>query len=160
MARLLNYVLGPHAGIVYRRAELKELISMHGHVGGHGGDLDPDTITIVGATLDLQTVRPTLLPFAASVSLSTFDPFQKTVKDAMTPMNQVFQLPLSAKLDYETLGAVLKAGHSRIPVYEEIGEGENMKKKITGVLLTKQLILVDPEGTSFLSFSLPCLPPD
>ena len=29
---------------------------MHGDTGGHGGDLKPDTITIVGATLDLQEV--------------------------------------------------------------------------------------------------------
>lgn len=56
MARLLNYLLGPHSGVVYRRAELKELINIHSAIGGHGGDLDQDTITIVGATLDLQTV--------------------------------------------------------------------------------------------------------
>ena len=42
--------------MVYRRAELKELINLHGDGGGHGGDLQKDTITIVGATLDLQTV--------------------------------------------------------------------------------------------------------
>jgi metal transporter CNNM len=65
-------VLGPHHGIIYRRAgkfitselfapskcglgqELKELIAMHSHTGSHGGDLKHDTVTIIGATLDLQ----------------------------------------------------------------------------------------------------------
>jgi hypothetical protein len=35
-------------------AELKELIAMHSNVGHHGGDLKTDTVTIIGATLDLQ----------------------------------------------------------------------------------------------------------
>ncbi|KAI5480581.1 f-box protein pof6 [Pseudohyphozyma bogoriensis] len=126
VARLLTYLLGSHSGVVYRRAELKELISMHGAgaEGGHGGDLDRDTVTIVGATLDLQA---------------------KVVADAMTPISKVFQLDINSKLDYETLGKVLKAGHSRIPVYEETVVGDITTKKIVGVLLTKQLILLDPE---------------
>lgn len=67
----------------------------------------------------------------------------------MTPISTVFQLNINSQLDYETLGRVLKAGHSRIPVYEEI----DGKRKIIGVLLTKQLILLDPEGLSSCSFS-------
>jgi hypothetical protein len=35
-------------------AELKELIALHSSVGEYGGDLRSDTITIIGATLDLQ----------------------------------------------------------------------------------------------------------
>lgn len=54
MAKLLEFVLGPHHGIIYRRAELKELIAMHSSQGRHGGDLKTDTVTIIGATLDLQ----------------------------------------------------------------------------------------------------------
>ena len=34
--------------------EPKELIVMHSSAGQHSGDLNTDTITIVGATLDLQ----------------------------------------------------------------------------------------------------------
>lgn len=54
VAKLLEFVLGPHHGIIYRRAELKELIAMHSSHGAHGGDLKIDTVTIIGATLDLQ----------------------------------------------------------------------------------------------------------
>lgn len=35
-------------------AELKELIAMHSSHATHGGDLKTDTVTIIGATLDLQ----------------------------------------------------------------------------------------------------------
>lgn len=128
VSRILSYFLGDHSGVVYRRAELKELVNLHSIMGGQG-DLDQDTVTIVGATLDLQT---------------------KVVSDAMTPIQKVFQLPITSKLDYETLGRVLKAGHSRIPVYEEVAIGDKIKKRIIGVLLTKQLILLDPEGKLFL----------
>lgn len=33
---------------------MKELIAMHSSQGVHGGDLKTDTVTIIGATLDLQ----------------------------------------------------------------------------------------------------------
>ncbi len=35
-------------------SELKELIALHSSVGQYGGDLRSDTVTIIGATLDLQ----------------------------------------------------------------------------------------------------------
>jgi len=54
VAKLLEFVLGSHHGIIYRRAELKELIAMHSSHAIHGGDLKTDTVTIIGATLDLQ----------------------------------------------------------------------------------------------------------
>lgn len=47
VARLLEFLLGPHEGIVYRRVELKELVAMHAEVGGHG-DLEADTVGIIG----------------------------------------------------------------------------------------------------------------
>ena len=34
--------------------ELKELINVHADAGHLGGDLKTDTVTIIGATLDLQ----------------------------------------------------------------------------------------------------------
>jgi metal transporter CNNM len=54
VAKLLEFALGPHHGIIYRRVELKELIAMHSSQRTHGGDLKTDTVTIIGATLDLQ----------------------------------------------------------------------------------------------------------
>lgn len=99
VSRILHWVLGAHHGIVYRRAELKELVTMHAASGGRGGDLKGDTVMIVGGALDLQ---------------------EKVVKQAMTPIDQVFMLPFTAKLDYPTLEKVVRSGHSRIPIYQEI----------------------------------------
>ncbi|KAE8272110.1 hypothetical protein A4X09_0g212 [Tilletia walkeri] len=99
VSRILHYLLGAHSGIVYRRAELKELVTMHAAENGKGGDLKGDTIMIVGGALDLQ---------------------EKVVKDAMTPIDKVFMLPYSAKLDYPTLEKIVRSGHSRIPIYQEV----------------------------------------
>lgn len=54
VAKILELSLGPHHGIIYRRAELKELIAMHSNTGQLGGDLKTDTVTIIGGALDLQ----------------------------------------------------------------------------------------------------------
>lgn len=174
VSRILHWVLGPHHGIVYRRAELKELVTMHAASGGRGGDLNRDTVMIVGGALDLQ---------------------EKVVKQAMTPIDKVFMLPFTAKLDYPTLEKVVRSGHSRIPIYQEVevpvnqprsgtntprrklnllspfsrkssvgpsgeeandtkdstgAEGDNavktvIRKKVIGTLLVKSCVLLDPE---------------
>ncbi|KAJ6558522.1 hypothetical protein DFH09DRAFT_1365173 [Mycena vulgaris] len=139
VAKLLEFVLGSHHGIIYRRAELKELIAMHSSTQHHGGDLKMDTVTIIGATLDLQ---------------------EKVVREAMTPIEDVFMLSIESLLDYDLLKKVVATGHSRIPVYEEIdapvaarvGDGKVKStaspvkvKKILGILLVKQLVLLDPK---------------
>ncbi|KAI0259761.1 hypothetical protein BC834DRAFT_974002 [Gloeopeniophorella convolvens] len=128
IAKLLELTLGPHHGIIYRRAELKELIALHSSVGEYGGDLRSDTVTIIGATLDLQ---------------------EKTAMQSMTKIENVFMLSIDAKLDYETLRKVCLTGHSRVPVYEEVDlpttDGQTVKvKRIVGVLLVKQCVLLDP----------------
>lgn len=49
-------------------------------------------------------------------------------------------LPLSSKLDKQTINSILKAGHSRIPIYK------NDRQNVIGVVLVKQLLLQDPEN--------------
>ncbi|KAJ3874093.1 hypothetical protein F5051DRAFT_104098 [Lentinula edodes] len=137
VAKLLEFVLGPHHGIIYRRAELKELIAMHSSMATHGGDLKTDTVTIIGATLDLQ---------------------EKVVRQAMTPINDVFMLSIDSELDYDLLKKICMTGHSRVPVYERFeiplhGEGGSkgrgraqtrVVRRIIGILLVKQCVLLDP----------------
>lgn len=45
-------------------SELKELINMHSAIGPHGGDLQSDTITMVGGALDFQVI-PSIHPCLA-----------------------------------------------------------------------------------------------
>ncbi|EIN12939.1 DUF21-domain-containing protein [Punctularia strigosozonata HHB-11173 SS5] len=133
VAKLLEFVLGSHHGIMYRRSELKELVNMHAATEAHGGDLKRDTVTIIGAALDLE---------------------EKTAKDAMTPIDSVFMLPLSAKLDHDTLHNVVSTGHSRIPVYDwvevpmftnDVEVRKEKVKKVIGILLVKNCVLLDPK---------------
>ncbi|KAJ7729102.1 hypothetical protein DFH07DRAFT_895791 [Mycena maculata] len=126
VAKLLEFVLGPHHGIIYRRAELKELIAMHSSHATHGGDLRTDTVTIIGATLDLQ---------------------EKVVSQAMTPISDVFMLSIDSHLDYDLLKKICLTGHSRVPVYEEVELNGNKLKKIIGILLVKQCVLLDPKDS-------------
>lgn len=70
----------------------------------------------------------------------------------MTPIDKVFMLPIDARLDYETLRRVCESGHSRIPVYEEVEVkvgATKIAKKIVGVLLVKQCVLLDPQGKQY-----------
>ncbi|KAG5641358.1 hypothetical protein DXG03_005441, partial [Asterophora parasitica] len=142
VAKLLEFVLGPHHGIIYRRGELKELIAMHSSHATLGGDLKTDTVTIIGATLDLQ---------------------EKVVKQAMTPIDEVFMLSIDSKLDYDLLKKICQTGHSRVPVYEEVNvpisnlggtdDGSTKVrtkklKKILGILLVKQCVLLDPKDAT------------
>ncbi|KAG1792793.1 uncharacterized protein HD556DRAFT_1378103 [Suillus plorans] len=130
IAKLLELVLGPHHGIMYRRGELKELIALHSSMSSLGGDLKSDTVTIIGATLDLQ---------------------EKVVKQAMTPIENVFMLSIDSKLDYALMKKICLTGHSRVPVYEEVeipaDSSDRMLKvkKIIGILLVKHCLLLDPK---------------
>ena len=69
VAKLLEWILGAHHGIIYRRSELRELIKFHAAGGEGGGDLDNDTVTMAQGALDLAG---------------------KTVREAMTGIEQVF----------------------------------------------------------------------
>ena len=69
IAKLLQWILGAHHGIIYRRSELRELIKFHAAGAGGGGDLDNDTVTMAQGALDLAG---------------------KTVREAMTAIDQVF----------------------------------------------------------------------
>ncbi|KAJ7594764.1 hypothetical protein C8J56DRAFT_855249 [Mycena floridula] len=139
VAKLLDFILGSNHGIIYRRAELKELIAMHSSLSAHGGDLKSDTVTIIGATLDLQ---------------------EKVVRQAMTPISDVFMLSIDSKLDYALLKKIVDSGHSRIPVYEEVDVPDTARaagiiardatkvNKIIGIFLVKQCVLLDPKDAT------------
>ncbi|OLL22117.1 DUF21 domain-containing protein [Neolecta irregularis DAH-3] len=128
ISKLLDCMIGAHHGVIYRRAELKELINIHSSQRPEGGDLNIDAVTIMRGALDLQ---------------------EKSVRDVLTPIQDVFMLPLHAKLDRLTIKEIVASGHSRVPVYEETStktdDGEIKWKRLVGALLVKNLILLDPD---------------
>ena len=62
----------------------------------------------------------------------------KRVKDVMTPMDKVYMVEASVRLNFEHMMDIYKSGYTRIPVYERDPQ------TIIGILYTKDLILVDP----------------
>jgi len=115
----LDWVLGDSHGVLYHRAGLKELVAIHGAT--RGGNLTADEVTIISGALDLSA---------------------KVAADAMTHIKHVFMVDLDGYLDWVSLRDIQRAGHSRIPVFE------GARNNLVGVLLTKTLILLDPEAST------------
>nr|XP_017188026.2 DUF21 domain-containing protein At2g14520-like isoform X2 [Malus domestica] len=118
ISKLLDFLLGHGHVALFRRAELKTLVDMHGNEAGKGGELTHDETTIIAGALGLS---------------------EKTARDAMTPIAETFAIDINAKLDRNLMNLILEKGHSRVPVYYE--EPTN----IIGLILVKNLLTVNPE---------------
>ncbi|XP_027115784.1 putative DUF21 domain-containing protein At1g03270 [Coffea arabica] len=117
IGKVLDAVLG-HNDALFRRAQLKALVSIHSQEAGKGGELTHDETTIISGALDLT---------------------EKTAEEAMTPIESTFSLDVNSKLDWEAIGKILARGHSRVPVYA------GNPKNIIGLLLVKSLLTVRAE---------------
>ncbi|KAL5713742.1 DUF21 domain-containing protein [Ranunculus cassubicifolius] len=117
IGKVLDLVLG-HNDALFRRAQLKALVSIHGLEAGKGGDLSHDETTIISGALDLTL---------------------KTAEEAMTPIESTFSLDINSKLDWDAIGKILARGHSRVPVYS------GHPKNIIGLLLVKSLLTIRAE---------------
>lgn len=78
LSQLLDFLLGEGHVALFRRAELKTLVTLHGNEAGKGGELTHDETTIIAGALELTN---------------------KTARDAMTPLSQTFAIDINAKLD-------------------------------------------------------------
>ncbi|WOL12594.1 hypothetical protein Cni_G21361 [Canna indica] len=118
VGKILDCALGHNESALFRRAQLKALVSIHGKEAGKGGELTHDETTIISGALDLT---------------------EKTAEEAMTPIESTFSLDVNSKLDWEAIGKILARGHSRVPVFS------GNPKNIIGLLLVKSLLTVRPE---------------
>jgi metal transporter CNNM len=116
ISKLLDAVLGPERQALFRRGQLKALVDLHS--AAEGGHLSADECAVIRGALDLSS---------------------KTAADCLTPLDRVFMVPADAVLDEATLGSILASGHSRIPVHTP-----EDRSGIVGMLLAKELIMVDP----------------
>ncbi|XP_053623053.1 unextended protein-like isoform X2 [Plodia interpunctella] len=117
VSKLLDYFLGEEIGSVYNRERLKELVKVTTDVN----DLDKDEVNIISGALELR---------------------KKTVSDVMTKLEDVFMLPITSVLDFETMSEIVKSGYSRIPVFE------GSRTNIVTVLFIKDLAFVDPDDNT------------
>jgi Mg2+/Co2+ transporter CorC len=117
IALLLDRILGKGHNTFFRRAELRELVKMH---GSHDNEepLNQDEVLIVKSCLEMR---------------------DKVVEGIMTPLESVFMLSYEDRIDKKTMNNIVVQGHSRVPVYRETGDN------IVGMLLVKRLIHLDPD---------------
>ncbi|XP_052193149.1 DUF21 domain-containing protein At2g14520-like isoform X2 [Diospyros lotus] len=118
ISKLLDVLLGHGRVALFRRAELKTLVNLHGNEAGKGGELTHDETTIIAGALELT---------------------EKTASDAMTPISETFSIDINAKLDRKLMNLILEKGHSRVPVYYE------QPTNIIGLILVKNLLTIHPE---------------
>ena len=83
-----------------------------------GGDLTADETSVMRGALDLAGKR---------------------ARSECTPLDKVFMLSADTLLDEETLFKILRLGHSRVPVH-----APGNRQAILGILLVKELVLIDP----------------
>lgn len=81
-------------------------------------NLDPQEINIISGALRIKKV---------------------TVSQVMTKLKDVFMLEVDTVINYQTMLNIIKKGFSRIPIYER------NRKSIVGLLMVKDLALVNPQ---------------
>lgn len=125
IAAILDTLLGPRNSALFRRTQLKTFVDLHDASKNYGGNLSTEEVTIIKGALDLT---------------------HKRARAAMTPLDMVFMVSMDTILNSEVLESILKSGHSRILVH---AKGD--RTKIIGLVLVKELILVDPNAHQEIS---------
>ena len=111
ISKLLDFILGQELTTIYSREKIRELIN-------NVEDLNNNEFKIISGALDFS---------------------KKKVKEVMTPLENVFMLEISDRLDFETIAKISQHGFSRIPVYEV------NKENVVGLLHIKDFTLLDPD---------------
>jgi len=130
---ILDLIFDKNHGTYYRRAELKELVAIH----GEGDEENPQSPT--HSHSDGLNPIPRLNRDEVTIIKGALDMSHKDVKCAMTPISKAFMLSFDRVFDDETFREVLDAGHSRVPIYL------SSKENVIGMILVKNLILLSPE---------------
>jgi len=126
VALALDWVLGEELRTVFDKEELLELLKMQ--VEQTESDLTTNDQQILEGTLRFSNQR---------------------VRDIMTRRSDgkeakgIFMVAEDEKLDFEQMLLMYKKGHTRIPVCR--GRPDNPNAPIVGLMLTKDLIMLDPD---------------
>jgi len=64
---------------------------------------------------------------------------EKNAEQVMTGIEHVYMLDINTELNHKTLRDIYSQGFSRIPIYDRT------KDNIVGVLMTRDLILINPD---------------
>jgi len=115
ISKILDCVVGEHHTAYFRRAELQELVNIHGEEDEHNvhETLTDDEVKVIKGALSMQ---------------------EKKVYEITTPLNEVFSVPIDSEISKKLLDTIIERGHSRIPVYRKTPE------HIVGIVVAKSLI--------------------
>ena len=141
IAKILDVVLGEHMTTRYTNNDLKALIELHTlHT--------LETIEKEGTHKDDIEHKQGLMPYQSRMIKSVIDSRFSSVTKIMIPSSKIFSLNIWTNIDNRIAKKIMKAGYSRIPVYEA-----NDKNKIIGIMLIKTLIglgLTEAKSISWL----------
>lgn len=130
IAWLLDRLVGSEMRTMYNKRQLGRLLEMQ-ELGDDPAITGEDRQLLSGA-----------LTFA-----------EKSVGFVMTKLVDVFMIPITASLDFDTLKSIYTSGYTRIPVYRDL------RSRVVGLLFAKDLILVDPNDeipvSAFLALASP-----
>lgn len=134
IAKVLDMILGEHMATRYSNNDLKALIELHSY----------HALEAIDKFNNEHVFERGLKPYQTKMINSVIDLRAGTVRKIMIPFSQIFSLNVSKKIDNRVAKKIMKAGYSRIPVYEK-----NDKHRIVGIMLIKTLIGMDlSEGKS------------
>lgn len=114
ISKVLDMCLGEEIGSVFDREKLTGYL----RITQDYAQLEKEELNIILGALELT---------------------KKTAADIMTRIEDVYMVPYSAVLDFETMSEIVKRGYTRIPVYD------GSKQNIVSLLNTKDLAFVDPD---------------
>jgi metal transporter CNNM len=120
VSKVLDYALGKELPTIYNKKGLARLVEMHKEFDEEAQLRDEEANIMRGA-----------LEFA-----------DRRVSEIMTKIDKVFTLDIHQKLDFDTMKLIYTSGYSRIPCFDR---SSRLNETCAGVLLVKDLILVDPE---------------
>ncbi len=163
---LLDRILGEEHKGRYNKAEFRALLNLHNQAteeetqednmasSRNGDEETGHGMSGVKAELGVKQIlnRSGVAKQELRIMTGALELHRLKVKDVMLPLDEVYMLSTSAKLDAETLSTIVLKGHSRIPVYE------SHPHNIRGMLLVKRLIVLNPEDKREVG-TLPLLEP-
>lgn len=116
LSLILDLILGKEYGLIYSNNGLKELLTIHAQ--SNKSELRNDSLNILHGAMDYG---------------------DKYVRNSMKKIEDCFTLNINEIITKDLLHKIWDSGFSRIPIYEED------KRNIVGVLLVKDLILINPD---------------
>ena len=122
VSMVLDRWLGEEIGTIHSRRELMKMLDIHVKKDA----LDAEEGEIMYGAMSYK---------------------DKEAQEIMTPIENVYMLPVTSKLTFKLIREIFESGFSRIPVW---GKDHN---DIVGLLFVKDLIFIDPEdATPLLNF--------